>query len=872
MSVTAKMNVMVDANVSLNANAMVNTNELTLAAMRGAGVRSRWLLMLCLCAAVVTGVGCGDDDDDTGNDSGETSSPTASDDDDDTSSGDDDDTSDGETGDDDDVDATDGETADETGDETGGETGGETDGETGDTLENNLTEYVDVFVGTGGVGFGVGTLNPGPAVPFSMAKPGPDSGINGVQASFVHCSGYAYGDREIWGFSHSRFNGMGVSDYGALQITPTTGMETKKTRVAGTRQKYRKSTEEASPGYYAVTLEDTGVRAELTATKWGGLHRYTWPSADDDAVVVLNLHYLHGGQNRATGLTLDYDAETLTATGTLTVNGDYSDRQGGIPTYFAVRFNKAPKSFGTWDAEGAIAEPSNTAAGEGIGGFARFELAEGELAVELFAAISYTSIEGALTNLEASLTDGEIDFEATRDAADAAWEVELAKIRVKGGSDEAKRRFYTAMYHTMFAPQSYTDADGDYIGFDDKVHAAGEQEYYSDFSMWDTYRTLHPLFNFIQRDRTADMAQSLVRMYEQGGDVPKWPIGRGYTGGMIGTPADIVLGDTYLKGIRNWDFEKGFEGCKLHATEPRSNDGREGYAAYRDRGYVSVEAAGASVSATAEACHADASLAAWAAAMGNDEDAEFFAARTTNYRNHWEPTLKFLIGRRDDGSFVTEEFNETVWKDYYSEGNAWQYLWFVPWDPEGLIDLFGGAAAYLEKLDAYFEKSVEHLETNTLGRLGPYPYYWHSNEPALNGTFMYIDAGRPDLAQKWARWALETNYGDGPDGLPGNDDGGTMSAWYIFVSAGLYPVPGSQKFWVVSPQFEELEIFMGDKETSDRKLTIFAPGAGAENVYVAGVTVNGKALERAALTWEEIQDGGEIRFTLSATPTAWGKF
>jgi predicted alpha-1,2-mannosidase len=730
--------------------------------------------------------------------------------------------------------------------------------------EEDLAAFINPMIGTGGVGYTVGTMNPGASMPFGMVKPGPDTGIGPIQINFLNCTGYHYDQSHLWGFSHSRINGMGVPDYGAILVTPTVGMDASKATNGGVRSLYDHETEEVGAAYYAVTLDDPGVRAELTANTWAARHRYTWDEPSSDATLVINLGY-GPAQAPSTASEVTIDPATGTIRGMMTVNGSYSDRFGGLPTYFAARLSQPIAEHGVWDDMGTLAAGTASMTGAEIGAWLRFDLAAAdEPVVELDLAISYVSIEEAEQNLA---TLGDEPFHATRAAAAEAWQTEVERVRVLGGTPEQRTMLYSALYRAFLAPTIFTDSSGAYRGFDEQPHQADGFIYYSDFSLWDTYRTLHPLLNLIQRDRSADMMHSLALMAAQGGDLPKWPLGIGYTGGMVGTSADIVLADAYLKDITDFDYETAYAAAYLHATEPRMNDGRPGILGYREQGWVASEESGSSASETLEFAHADYALARWAEALGFTQDAAMFDEGAGSWANLWEPSLEFLIGRRADGSFEVDGFDPLVWADYYAEGTAHHYTWAVPHDAAGLAEIMGGDAAMAQRLGEYFETSQDFLEGAQYNPLEPVPYYWQSNEPSLHVPYLFTDVGDPASTQRWVAWIRERHYGLGPDGLPGNDDAGTMSAWYVFSAIGLYPLPGGDGYWITAPTFERIELDLGDEATPERSLTILAEGAG---IYVAGASWNGEALERPWISWQQMREGGTLRVMLAEDPTSFG--
>ncbi|MEZ4381782.1 MAG: GH92 family glycosyl hydrolase [Nannocystaceae bacterium] len=733
--------------------------------------------------------------------------------------------------------------------------------------EEQLSALVDPRIGSGGLGYTVGTMNPGASLPFGMIKPGPDTGLGPLQLSFLNCTGYHYDQTDIWGFSHSRINGMGVPDYGAVLVTPTTGMTPDKAAIAGARSPFDHADEVAEPGYYAATLSEPGIRAELTTTARVARHRYTWDEPSADATVVLNLAY-NPGEGRSTASEVEIDAAAGTIRGMMTVHGGYSKRFGGVPTYFAGRFSRPIAAYGAWNDEGELMADAAAHSGEQIGAWLTFDLGGDAADVALDLAISYVSADEAAANLAAL---GDASFDDTRAAATAAWEAELGRVRVLGGDDDRRRLLYSALYRSFLAPTLFTDQSGRYRGFDGEVHDAGGTDYYSDFSLWDTYRTLHPLLNLLQRDRHGAMLQSLVRMAEEGGELPKWPLGIGYTGGMVGTSADLVLADGYLKGIAGFDVDAAYEAARRHATEPVDHAGRAGVAGYRARGWVAADESGSSASRTLEFAHADYALGRWAAALGRSDDAALFAASAGSWRNLWEPDLGYLIGRNADGAFVTDGFDPAVWQGYYAEGTAHHYLWSVPHDAAGLAEVMGGAAAMRERLSAYFETSASFYNGGGYTPLEPVPYYWQSNEPSLHDPYLFTDIGDPASTQRWVAWARERFYGLGPDGLPGNDDAGTMSAWYVWASIGLYPLPGGDGYWITAPTFDRLELDLSDAEAPARRLAIIAEGdAGPGAIYVAGATWGGVPLDRPWVAWEQLQQGGTLRVQRSTTATDFG--
>jgi predicted alpha-1,2-mannosidase len=846
------------------------------------GFTLRARLFVLALVLVPFAVGCGDDDDTQGDDTaaataGQTDSPTTGETAGDTSSGT---TTGGAT-------ETSGDTTGETGGDTAGETtgtdtatdAGETadTGDTGDTgpftwPDENLTAYVNPFIGTGGDGFGVGTTSPGATRPFGMVKLAPDTGTATGQLQFQNCTGYFYTNPFVWGFSHSRFSGMGVPDYGAVSVMPVRGLKEDVRLPYGARSKFSHDDEEASVGYYRVKLTDADTMAELTAATHAGFHRYTFPKGAADAYITTNLSYTIG-KEETVGSQVTIDPATQTIKGYTTVSSGYTGRQGGIRTYFVAKYSAPFAEYGVWDEARTMAsgtaQTTTPEESKEAGAWVRLDVS-GSGAVDVRVGLSYISVEQAQTNLDLEI--GTKSFETIREETVAAWQAVLGRVRIKADDSAegaaARERFYTALYRAFQHPTDWTEpkagGGGHYLGFDRKVHDVEEGFiYYTDHSSWDTTRTVHPLFNLIAREQQADMAQSLVKMTQQGGSFPRWPIAAGYSGGMTGDFGAITVVDTALKDIGgSFDADTAYDLLLKYMEGKQTTDGRSDVDHYRETGWVRADVAGNAASNTLEQAYGDKSFANMARKLGKSEDAAVYDAFATNYKNVWNSEYGFFMGRRGDGSWVTEKFDPTVWNDVYVEGNAWQFLWFVPHDAAGQAALMGGVGAYKTKLDEFFNLSRDYDKNNPYGRFKPFPYYWHSNEPDLHATLLYNEVGEYDAAQETARWALNNNYGNGPDGLPGNDDGGTMSAWYVEVASGFYALPGTDTYWLASPIFERIEFDMSDATdpaSAGRKLTIttknFTPGAVKADVKVNGETRQG------AFTWQDIKSGGVIEYS-----------
>lgn len=713
-----------------------------------------------------------------------------------------------------------------------------------------LTKYVRPFIGTGGVGFGVGSTFPGPQTPFGMVRPGPDTMQPTGASQFAHCSGYSYSDPLVYGFSHTRMNGTGIVDYGTIGLMPTVGMTAAKTSADGRKMAFAKADEHASPGSYDVKLAD-GTEVEITATDHVALHRYTFATGVDANVLVDIGHALPGV--KIVDGAVDVDPVLPVVTGFAHFSGGYSGRFGGMPVYFAARFSRPFTKHGVWKA-GALAEGESSRSGGDVGAWFAFD-ATTDPRVGVALAISFVDVAHARANLDAESPS--FDFDGTRDATIAKWESVLSRVHLEASSEAELEKGYTALYHTLLMPTLAMDVDGSYRGLDGAVHVASGYRQTTDFSLWDTYRTLHPWLTLVYPDYQRDMLRSLAKMAVESGAPPKWPLGIGESGGMVGDSSAIVFGDSVARGITDFDMAGAYDVLRASATVGLPHDGRDQALEYATNGWVSIESGGASGSKTLEYALDDFALANVADALGKTDDAAMFRARASNWQKLWDDESGFLLGRHADGSFPSSD-DPTQWQDYWAEGTTWHYTWFVPHDVPGLAKIMGGRDAFLSKLDAFFAQSSCQPNDHLL----PLAYYWQSNEPVLFVPWMYADLDDASSTAKWTRWALDTQYGNGPDGLPGNDDGGTMSAWWLFSSSGIYPRLGTSEYLISAPTLS--------------KTTLSLPGGdlvvtrtGPSNGYPVSATLNGVKLARPRFDQKQIASGGALVVELASSPGAW---
>ncbi|MDP8255757.1 MAG: GH92 family glycosyl hydrolase [Candidatus Alcyoniella australis] len=722
-------------------------------------------------------------------------------------------------------------------------------------------ELVDVFIGTGGQGFGQGSLLPGPSMPWGMVKLSPDTSVADLQLDFTHYGGYYYGDKQIRGFTHTHIIGTGAGDAGNLLLMPTRGFETQTgdTLESYYRSSFSHDTEQANPGYYSVLLDRYYIHAELTATEHAGMHRYTFPEASDAQVVInagnsIQPHWVSAAQ-------VNVDQPNSAVYGWLDHTGGFAGRDGGYILYFVVEFDRPFTHYGTF--VGRNISPGSLQAlqdGTGIenqaGAYVEFD-ADPDTPVVARVGISYISLEQARINLAAEIPD--FDFDDVRTEAENGWREVLEQFEVDGGTDLQREIFYSAVYHLYMMPSLFSEVGEIYRGFDRELHADEGHRFYSDMSLWDTFRSFHTLIDLINPEAQLNFLNSMVRMYQQGGSFPKWPRALGYTGCMIGTSADIVFAGSYLKGIDNFNVNTAYEGLRLHGLGPTEH-GRTDMQDYLALGYCSIENGSKSVSNTLENCYDDYALGLWAQALGHDEDAERFLAQSRNWINLFDKPSGFLRARHRDGSWV-DSFIPLWFSEDYCEGNAYHWSFYVPYDVDELAFAHGGRDVLIYRLEQMFQNSVNWPNT-------PLPdiFYWHGNEPDILVPYLFNELGRPDLTQKWVRWVMDAHYTGGPDGVDGNDDGGTLSAWYVFSAMGIYSLPGTDIYYIASPIFENLVLH---RDQGD--ITITAHNASPDNIYVQSVQLNGEPLDEPIFHHDQIADGATFEFVMGPQPSGWGR-
>jgi predicted alpha-1,2-mannosidase len=738
----------------------------------------------------------------------------------------------------------------------------------------NLIQYVDPMIGTAKMGH----TYPGATVPFGSMQLSPETdtiaySLNGKYngEAYKYCAGYQYEDKTIVGFSHTHFSGTGHSDLGDFLIMPTTGKLQLNPGVAskplsGYRSAFSHSTEKAEPGYYSVLLEDHKIKAELTATTRVGMHQYTFPKSDE-AHIILDLTsgiYNYDKKNVWTFVRVEND--TL-ITGYRQTNGWARTRT----VYFAMSFSKPIKSYGQAAQEksvyrgfwGRFDQTRNfpEMAGQNLKLFFDFDTNEGEK-IKIKMALSPVSSAGALENMKKEIPDW--DFERVKKQSQEIWNKELNKIQIETIQKEDLVNFYTAMYHAFLGPTEYMDLDGNYKGLDMNVHKADNFKNYTSYSLWDTYRALHPLFNLVQPTRNSDMISSMLAHSDQSVHkmLPIWSHYANENWCMIGYHSVSVIADAIVKGNGNFDAEKALQACVRTAKVPYY----DGLEYYMKMGYVPEDKNSSSVSKTLEYAYDDWAIAQAAKKLGKTDIYNEFIERSKNYKNVYDEKTGFMRPKLNDGTFKKEFDPLDTHGQGFIEGNSWNYSLYVPQDPAEMIKMMGGNDQFNVRLDSLFsmhlpDKYFENTEDIT--REGIIGNYVHGNEPSHHVVYLYDWTNSPWKAQDKIRMILKKMYRNGADGLGGNDDFGQMSAWYIFSSLGFYPVaPGSDEYALGSPLVKNAIFNLENGRTFE----VETVNQSDKNVFVSKVLLNGKQLDKPFLKHADVINGGKITFYMSNKP------
>ena len=686
----------------------------------------------------------------------------------------------------------------------------------------NLTQYVNQYVGTGGHGHTFMGAN----VPFGLVQLGPTEPTRG----WDWCSGYYYDDDELIGFGHMHLSGTGIGCLGDVAFLPVKDFKQTSTR-------FKHEAEKVHPGYYSVQLTDPNVLVELTATERCGFHRYTFKNGAK-AQLALDLSQCIGWDKLNDCLLTQESATRLT--GFRRSNGWAADRR----IYFSIDFSQ-PVTVHRLDSMERVV----------------VSVADNTKPLLVKVALSPVSIDKAKLNMQAELAGW--DFDAAVKSADEAWNRELARIQIQTNDRTKKRVFYTAMYHLMTSCSKFNDVDREYRGADGKVHKADFTNY-TTLSLWDTYRAAHPLMTVAFPEMQRDFAQTFLNIYKQQGRLPVWHLMGSETDCMVGNPGAIVLADLTMKGFVE-DKELALEALKATQMKDIRSLGL-----LKEHGYIpwNLEPENETVAKALEYCAADDGVAKVAKLLGKKDDYEYFFNRSRSYKKYYDPETRFLRAVDTDGKFrlpFNPFFAEHRTNDY-TEGNAWQYTFLVPHDVKGLIKLFGSDKAFMSKLDSLFFVEGWAGDNASPDMSGMTGQYAHGNEPSHHVIYMYNYAGRPDKAAPMLRKMLNEMYLDQPDGLSGNEDVGQMSAWYILSSVGLYQVdPVGGRFVIGSPLFDKATVNVGGGKT----FTVVAKNNSDKNIYVQSARLNGKTLKNSYVDFNDIRHGGTLELVMGPKPSKW---
>ncbi|MFK8288403.1 GH92 family glycosyl hydrolase [Capnocytophaga canimorsus] len=727
-----------------------------------------------------------------------------------------------------------------------------------ETQQKPLTTYVDPFIGTGGHGH----TYPGATVPFGMLQVSPVNGISG----WDWCSGYHHSDTLLIGFGHLSLSGTGIGDLNDILLMPvnkeydlsqlSTGKEDQYPKAAldfrnqvPYKSRYSHQNEKAEPGYYQVFLEDPKVNVELTADQYVGVHKYTFQKGDIQSV-ILNLGFAINWDN-PTEMSIRQSDQKLDGQNVGNIITGHRFSTGWAKNqkvFFAIAFSKPIKDLQLQSSGKQISS-----------GQFFFDNSTGEELV-VRVAVSSVSEENALANLD--LYDKRT-FAEVRQKAHDTWEKHLSSIEIETPVDSLKTIFYTALYHTQVAPVTFSDKNGQFRQQNDEIYTTKDFTTYSTLSLWDTFRAENPLITLLQPKKSSDIISSMLAYSDVINKLPVWTLYGNETDCMTGYHSIPVIVEAYLKGVRSFDAEKAFEMMK----KTMIGDER-GLKFYKQYGYIPYDKWDESVTITLEYAYDDWCVAQMAKALGKTDDYEFFMKRSEAYKHLFDPTTGFMRGKSASGKwrepFDPKHSNHREATDY-TEGNAWQHSWFVPQNPQGLIEAFGGKEKFTTHLEKLFTESSEitgdNVSADITGLIGQYA---HGNEPSHHIAYLFNKAGEPHRTQYWVNEILKTQYNTTPNGYSGNEDCGQMSAWYVWSSIGLYPMnPVSGEYEIGRPLFPKAKINLPNGKT----FTIIAENVSAENMYIQSATLNGKPLDRTFITDEELKNGGELKFVMGSAPT-----
>lgn len=707
---------------------------------------------------------------------------------------------------------------------------------------NSFYKEVDPYIGSGGHGH----VFVGASVPFGAVQVGP----NNIYKGWDWCSGYHYSDSIIIGFSQTHLNGTGCSDMGDILMMPYTGkIRTKRGEQNDISNAYasyfKHANEKVAPSFYSVLL-DNGLKVELTATAHAGFHKYIFPAAKEGHIII----------DLQEGVGDTADSTYMSLVDQYTIKG-YRFSKGWSPrnkVFFVLKSNYPVSKLSLFDNDKPV---SGKEAYGKLKGVLSFDKTPGEILLKV--AISSVSTQNAAQNLSAEIPDW--NFSKVVAAGKSQWEKELSKITVETKNSTQKQVFYTSLYHTAIAPTRYSDVNGDFRGHDDKVYTKVPYTNYSTLSLWDTYRALNPLFTIIQTDKAADIVNSMLGIFDQQGRLPIWPLAGGETDCMPGYSSIQVITDVYLKGFGGFDVNRAYNACKVSARNPN----QKGVPALMEKGYIPCDKLHEATSVAMEYAVADWGLAQMAKRLGKQDDYKNFAQRADYFKNYFDCSIGFIRPKMNDGSWRTpyDPIQSIHGVGDFTEGNGWQYTFFVPQNPEGLIALMGGDEGFVKKLDQFFVTTGnmgERASSDITGLIGQYA---HGNEPSHHIAYMYAFAGQQWKTAEKVRFIMNEFYSTHKDGLIGNEDCGQMSAWYILSSIGFYQVnPTNGLFVFGSPLFDKVTI----KLPENKSFTVVAENNSDKNIYIQKAELNGKPYTKSYILYKDIMKGGVLKFYMGSTP------
>ena len=727
-----------------------------------------------------------------------------------------------------------------------------------ETVDN--TKYVNTFIGTGGHGH----TFPGATTPYGMVQLSPDTRTLGWDA----CGGYHHTDSSILGFSHTHLSGTGISDLGDFLFMPFSG-EAKVTPGtpddpdSGYRSRFSHSDETSSPGYYSVLLKDYNIVAEVTATKRAGFHKYKFNNGGKSGVIIDLSHNIYPDHKPSHQFKLISDTEIAGYKG----SGGWAVSQD---IFFHAKFNKPFTT--VFYENGEKIDDLPTGKSKHLVAVLTFDTTADDQVLSK-VGVSSVNYSGAKKNLESEIKDW--NFDKIKNDAHKSWEKELSKINVKGGTEDEKTIFYTALYHTSIAPNTFSDVDFRYRGMDRKIHQTDKDNIYTVFSLWDTFRAYNPLKTITDPDRTNAFIKTLLTKYDQGGVLPMWELQANYTGCMIGYHSVPVIVDAYKKGIKDFDVEKAYKAIVHASTYDTINLSfpskrvqsilmpmAKFYNETMD--YIPADLENESVSKALEYAYNDWCIAQMAKELGKTYDYNRFMKRSKKYTQYYDTKTGFMRGKNADGQW-REPFDPRFSKhrkDDYTEGNAFQWSWFVPHDVPGLVDLVGGKETFIKNLDVLFSTSSElvgdDVSNDISGLIGQYA---HGNEPSHHISHMYNYVGQPWKTQEITDQIMGELYFNNPNGLAGNEDCGQMSAWYVLNAMGFYSFsPGNTTYSIGRPIFDEVVINL----PTGKKFTILTKNNSRQNKYIQNLKLNGNQLTTPFFTHEQLISGGVMEFVMGS--------